>query len=50
MTATNTSKRHAASNPDSEPDQKTQQEYVEAWMRDDDISRRERLHHIEYDC
>jgi len=29
---------------------KTQQEYIEAWMRDDDISRREQHHHIEYDC
>jgi len=27
-----------------------QQEYIEAWMRDDDIKRREQLHQIEYDC
>ena len=37
--------QHAA-----KPAQGTEQEYIEAWMRDDDINRRERLHHIEYDC
>lgn len=29
---------------------KPEQEYIEAWMRDDDINRREQLHQIEYDC
>ena len=32
------------------PKHNAQQEYIEAWMRDDDIHRRERRHHIEYDC
>ncbi|QNI68034.1 hypothetical protein [Synechococcus sp. BMK-MC-1] len=50
MATTNTGPRNAGLKPSSKPARRAQQEYIEAWMRDDDIQRRERLHHIEYDC
>lgn len=50
MTTPPAGPRQAALNTDRKAQHPAQQEYIEAWMRDDDIQRRERLHHIEYDC
>ena len=50
MTTPTAGQRTPTLKPGSKPDRRAQQEYIEAWMRDDDINRRERLNHIEYDC